>query len=110
MTAVVVDTDVVSLTFKRHSLAEIDLLLEATAAQISKTDICGKAKGVCEISVISYLTSRPSRDIVVAGHQRITQDWTGDATRALSSCCVTARFAGSKRRGFRSGRRKTEGA
>ena len=34
MTAVVVDTDVVSLIFKRHSLAEIDLLLEATAAQI----------------------------------------------------------------------------
>ena len=25
--------------------------------------------------MISYLTSRPSRDIVVAGHQRVTQDW-----------------------------------
>lgn len=28
-----------------------------------------------ETSVISYLTSRPSRDLVVAGHQQITQDW-----------------------------------
>lgn len=28
-----------------------------------------------ETSFISYLTSRPSRDIVTAGHQAITQDW-----------------------------------
>ena len=28
-----------------------------------------------ETSVISYLTSRPSRDLVVAGHQQVTQDW-----------------------------------
>ena len=28
-----------------------------------------------ETSVISYLASRPSRDIVVAGHQRVTQEW-----------------------------------
>ena len=25
--------------------------------------------------MISYLTSRPSRDIVIAGHQQTTQDW-----------------------------------
>jgi predicted nucleic acid-binding protein len=25
--------------------------------------------------VISYLTSRPSRDVVIAGHQRVTRDW-----------------------------------
>lgn len=25
--------------------------------------------------MISYLTSRPSRDLVVAGHQQVTQDW-----------------------------------
>ncbi len=34
-----------------------------------------KPKVYVETSVISYLTSRPSRDIVVAGHQRVTQDW-----------------------------------
>ncbi len=28
-----------------------------------------------ETSFISYLTSRPSRDVVVAGHQVITRDW-----------------------------------
>ena len=28
-----------------------------------------------ETSVISYLTSRPNRDLIVAGHQQITRDW-----------------------------------
>ncbi len=28
-----------------------------------------------ETSVVSYLVSRPSRDIIVAGHQQITYDW-----------------------------------
>ncbi|HMT06910.1 MAG TPA: type II toxin-antitoxin system VapC family toxin [Pyrinomonadaceae bacterium] len=31
-----------------------------------------------ETSVISYLTSRPSRDILVASHQQITRDWWAD--------------------------------
>ena len=28
-----------------------------------------------ETSIISYYTARPSRDLVIAGHQQITQDW-----------------------------------
>lgn len=28
-----------------------------------------------ETSFVSYLTSRPSRDIVVAGHQQVTREW-----------------------------------
>ncbi len=28
-----------------------------------------------ETSVISYLTARPSRDLIVAAHQQITRDW-----------------------------------
>ena len=34
-----------------------------------------KARVYVETTVISYLTSRPSRDIVIAGHQQITHDW-----------------------------------
>jgi hypothetical protein len=28
-----------------------------------------------ETSFISYLVARPSRDVIVAGHQKTTQDW-----------------------------------
>lgn len=28
-----------------------------------------------ETSVVSYLTARPSRDLVLAGHQQVTVDW-----------------------------------
>src|SRR5260221_6929338 len=28
-----------------------------------------------ETTIPSYLTSRPSRDLVIAGHQQITRDW-----------------------------------
>ena len=31
-----------------------------------------------ETTVISYLTSRPSRDLIVAAHQQITRDWWED--------------------------------
>jgi len=34
-----------------------------------------KARIYVETTVISYLTARPSRDIVIAGHQQITHDW-----------------------------------
>jgi len=34
-----------------------------------------KAKVYIETSIISYYTARPSRDLIVAGHQQITQDW-----------------------------------
>ncbi|MGE0825253.1 MAG: type II toxin-antitoxin system VapC family toxin [Candidatus Binatia bacterium] len=34
-----------------------------------------KAKVSIETTVISYLTARPNRDVVIAGHQKITRDW-----------------------------------
>jgi predicted nucleic acid-binding protein len=34
-----------------------------------------KAKVYIETTVISYLTARPNRDVVIAGHQKITRTW-----------------------------------
>ena len=34
-----------------------------------------KQKVYIETSVISYLTAKPSRDIVVSGHQQTTYEW-----------------------------------
>ncbi|MEW6357925.1 MAG: type II toxin-antitoxin system VapC family toxin [Planctomycetota bacterium] len=34
-----------------------------------------KASVYLETTIISYLTSRPSRDLVVSAHQQITHDW-----------------------------------
>ncbi len=38
--------------------------------------MAGNAKSVyIETTVVSYLTSRPSRDLVIAGHQQVTREW-----------------------------------
>lgn len=34
-----------------------------------------KTKVYIETSVISYLTSKPSRDLIIAAHQQITRDF-----------------------------------
>ncbi len=34
-----------------------------------------KPRVYIETTVVSYLTGRPSRDMVVAAHQQVTQDW-----------------------------------
>ena len=36
-----------------------------------------KPKVYIETSIISYHTAQPSRDLIVAGHQQITQEWWG---------------------------------
>jgi len=37
-----------------------------------------KQKLYIETSVISYLTARPSRDLIIVAHQQITADWWGN--------------------------------
>ena len=39
-----------------------------------------------ETTFVSYLTARPSRDIVVAGHQQITDEWWTKRRRSFELC------------------------
>jgi hypothetical protein len=41
-----------------------------------------------ETMVISYLTARPNRDVVIAGHQQSTHEWW-DTRRASYELCVS---------------------
>src|SRR6266446_3655139 len=41
-----------------------------------------------ETTFVSYLTARPSRDLIVAGHQQITHDWW-DSRREDHELCVS---------------------
>ena len=41
-----------------------------------------------ETSIISYLTARPSRDLIVAAHQQLTIDWW-DNVRPRTECFVS---------------------
>jgi len=41
-----------------------------------------------ETTVVSYLTARPSRDLIVAGHQQLTHDWW-DTRRGDYELCVS---------------------
>ena len=34
-----------------------------------------KAKVYIETTIVSYLTARPSRDLIISAHQQLTQDW-----------------------------------
>src|SRR5262249_2042020 len=41
-----------------------------------------------ETTFVSYLTARPSRDLIVAGHQQLTRDWW-EARRGDYELCVS---------------------
>src|SRR5436190_22479534 len=41
-----------------------------------------------ETTVVSYLTARPNRDVVVAGHQQVTHEWW-DTRRESYALCIS---------------------
>src|SRR5438093_8095856 len=41
-----------------------------------------------ETTFVSYLTARPNRDVVIAGHQQVTHEWW-DTRRASYELCVS---------------------
>jgi predicted nucleic acid-binding protein len=41
-----------------------------------------------ETTVVSYLTARPNRDVVIAGHQQITHEWW-DTRRTSYELCIS---------------------
>lgn len=41
-----------------------------------------------ETTVVGYLTARPNRDVVIAGHQQVTHEWW-DTRRASYELCVS---------------------
>ena len=56
-----------------------------------------KPKVYVETTIISYLAARPSRDLIVAGHQQITYEWwqTARPSFAAVSSQLVAREAGA---------------
>lgn len=56
-----------------------------------------KPKVYIETTIISYLAARPSRDLIVAGHQQLTHEWwqTARPSFAAVSSQLVAREAGA---------------
>jgi hypothetical protein len=51
-----------------------------------------------ETTVVSYLTARPNRDVVIAGHQQITHEWW-DTRRENYELCVSQLVLGESAAG-----------
>ncbi|HET9225429.1 MAG TPA: type II toxin-antitoxin system VapC family toxin [Thermoanaerobaculia bacterium] len=60
-----------------------DVLLETRSDRLRKRalPISMKPRLYVETSVVSYLTALPSRDLVLAAHQKVTRDWWGTRTQ-----------------------------
>ncbi len=53
-----------------------------------------------ETTIISYLTAKPSRDLIVAAHQQITNEWWSDV-RPQVDCYVSPFLIDEASRGDR---------
>ena len=53
-----------------------------------------------ETTVVSYLVARPSRDLVVAGHQQLTREWW-EFRRAKFACFISEMVLDEARAGDR---------
>jgi hypothetical protein len=51
-----------------------------------------------ETTIISYLTARPSRDLIVAGHQQLTHEWW-DKVRPRVQCFISPYVIDEARQG-----------
>src|ERR1700722_5578954 len=70
----------------RHPKSAADDILPNCAGG-RKTAIMAKRVYI-ETTVVSYLTARPSRDVVIAGHQQVTHEWW-DTRRMNYELCVS---------------------
>ena len=57
----------------------------ASCDRISRPLGWHEAQSYLETTIPSYLTSRPSRDVVIAAHQQITREWSARAVKP-STC------------------------
>jgi hypothetical protein len=53
-----------------------------------------------ETTIVSYLTARPSRDLIIAAHQELTREWW-ENKRTDFDLYVAQCFAHCRRRGSR---------
>lgn len=51
-----------------------------------------------ETTIVSYLVSRPSRDLIVAGHQQLTREWW-ETRRSKFACFISDVVLGEAREG-----------
>src|SRR5262249_54346592 len=69
-------------------------ILPSGGATSPRETTCSTTKAIMaervyiETTVVSYLTARPNRDVVIAGHQQITQEWW-DTRSASYELCVS---------------------
>jgi hypothetical protein len=55
--------------------------------EVARIGICVSAKVYIETTIPSYLVARPSRDLLIAAHQRLTRDFAGLASYGVRSLC-----------------------